>query len=323
VTYLAELKQIFGAIAVQSPTSFSCAGKTIETEAAKLLSSLEDFLYGQCYITRFQGTLAERTHEHDRSGDLTKELQEANRGRACRDSGWSVEQALEAGDVLARKAGAVRRFEAGHYLLLDAAFGRPKEGQRLAICFPRDSTTTQDQFYFVFGETVSEHEETYNQIRFYWNLAADGAAPLMQLATTKLNRFQVPFQLKCVNHRERLYRRDSAVLYVDRRHYTIAAMLVAEVHDKIRDRLLDDTPLFTKRLARGLALAEDPGDSFGKSRCKIVAQALWAAYESNLDPLEELTRLFRERGLTLERPYLNPGSVDRYEFPVAVTTAHE
>lgn len=43
---------------------------------------------------------------------------------------------------------------------------------------------------------------------------------------------------------------------------------------------LPPVPLFTKPLAPGLGLAEDPGDrlSFGQSRCRIAAEGLVRAH---------------------------------------------
>ena len=229
-----------------------------------------------------------------------------------------IEQTFDSGEILARKGGAVRRFSPGYYLLLDAAFEPPKEGQRVVICFPRESVTTQEQFYFIFGETVGEYEENYNLLRLYWNVCPEGAATLMRLLIESLNRFQVPFHLKCLRHRENFDRRDAAVLYVTKKHYRMTALLAAEVHDRIRDLLLPDTPLFTKRLAHGLGLAEDPGSNFGQNRCRILAETLRAAHEKGLvtaaERWTELERQFTDRGLVLEKPYLNPGSADRYEL---------
>ncbi len=320
--YLLDLKRILGAITVVSPASFSCDGRGIETKPEELISSLADFIYRNCYITRFCAPSTDRTASQDPEGDLTNQLRKAHRGRPCWDSGWRIEQVLDAGYVLARKAGAVRRFRPGSYLILEGAWGPPEEGRPVTICLPKDSTTIQEQFYVAFGETVSESDDGDNLIRFYWNITAEGAAPLVDLLTGTLNRFQTPFQLKCLNHREWYPRQDAAVLYVNKKHYTIAALLVADAHQKISAHLLGETPLFTKRLGHGLALAESPGTSFGSDRCKIVARALWAAYEKGFETgaerLEELDRQFRERGLALERPYLNPGSVDRYELPVPV-----
>ena len=66
-------------------------------------------------------------------------------------------------------------------------------------------------------------------------------------------------------------------MYIDRRYYPIAALLVESIYGGVRPWLNASTPLFAKPLARGLALAEDPGDSFGKHRCTILAGAMAAS----------------------------------------------
>jgi len=94
-----------------------------------------------------------------------------------------------------------------------------------------------------------------------------------------------------------------------------------DVHSKIQDGLKSETPLFTKRIAPGFALAEDPGngESFGMHRCRIVAEAIWQAYSEGSQTeearLEEVTKRFVSYGLTLDRPYLNPRSDDQYDLP--------
>jgi hypothetical protein len=114
---------------------------------------------------------------------------------------------------------------------------------------------------------------------------------------------------------------DTAVLYVNHNYSSIVLRLVACVQPAVCQHLGRETPLFTKRLADGLALAEDPGDgtSFGMNRCRIVAESLWAMHQECLQTedqrLARLTLEFRNRGLNLDLPYLNPGSADRYELP--------
>jgi lantibiotic modifying enzyme len=90
-------------------------------------------------------------------------------------------------------------------------------------------------------------------------------------------------------------------------------------------------PAFTRLLAPGLGLAEDPGDgdSFGMHRCRLLADALVTAHEQGAHSVEArvdavLDRFARE-GINPDRPYLNPGSDDRYTFdapaaPVAPRT---
>jgi hypothetical protein len=177
----------------------------------------------------------------------------------------------------------------------------------------------QPGFYHAFGNTVSEFDEGERMLRFYWNVSAVGVSRLVETVTGSFNRFQVPFQLKCCTRAAQYSRRDAAVLYVHPRYYPITAQLVERVHLGLRAWLDADTPLFARRLADGLGFAEDPGDSFGKHRCKILAEAMAATLGKPADErLREVARHFERRGLSLDRAWLNAGSIDRYEYPFPV-----
>ena len=84
-------------------------------------------------------------------------------------------------------------------------------------------------------------------------------------------------------------------------------------------RILSEGSL--ERLARGLSFAEDPGtqESFGMSRCRLLAEGLFLAFQEGLfrtgERLERVRRHFDNSGASLDRPYLNFGAVDPYEFP--------
>jgi len=79
------------------------------------------------------------------------------------------------------------------------------------------------------------------------------------------------------------------------------------------------TDVLAPRLADGLALAEDPGESFGEHRSKILAAAMAATRGKPLDERRAEVRLqFEQQGLSLDQPWLNAGSVDCYEFPFPV-----
>ncbi|SPF53013.1 conserved hypothetical protein [Candidatus Sulfopaludibacter sp. SbA4] len=285
---------------------------------------LTEFVYWNCYVRDFSEAAhepAERATQAWRPvlrEDLTPLLRAAHAGNPCREFGWRVEQVLEAGRVVARKGGDVRRFEPGHYLNLDSPFSTGKD-QRIAICLPKDSTTLQAGYYHIFGEAIGEDDESPRILRFYWNITAEGAPLLVGLITRALGRFQIPYQMKLPHARTAYFRRDAAVVYLNRRYYRVAAMILAGVHREIAAHLADDTPLYTKRLARGLAMAENPGESFGKTRSRMVAQALWKARELGLTGetglLAALDREFRECGIDPDRPYLNPGSRDEYGWP--------
>jgi hypothetical protein len=317
-----ELKSILLAARVLSPESFSFGGRETSTRPDTLIASVAECLYKQCYGVKWQGHLVEREEGSEDSGDLTLPLHEANAGSDRHDVGWTIEEILDTGEVVASKNGIARSFLPGQFLTHLGPGLSPREGEQITVSWAAESIDLQPEFYWFFGETVSPWPENENLLRFYWNIDHPTGAPaLTRCLTSELNRFQVPFQFKCVKDSASLYRLDTAVLYVNRNYSTIVLRLVARVQTAVCQYLGQDVPLFTKRLASGLAIAEDPGDgiSFGMNRCRIVAEALLAMHQEGLEAedqrLDRLTREFGNRGLNLDLPYLNPGSADRYELP--------
>src|SRR6185503_10969017 len=111
-------------------------------------------------------------------------------------------------------------------------------------------------------------------------------------------------------------RSDAAILYVNKFYYHPLAELIADVHQQLSERLESHTPLFSKPLAPGLGLAEEPttGESFGQQRCRILAEAMWSIYELNLEQdeqqIEEVRKQFEVNGINVDLPHLNAGSTD-------------
>lgn len=86
-------------------------------------------------------------------------------------------------------------------------------------------------------------------------------------------------------------------------------------------RLKKATPVFTKALAPGLGLAEEPAvseDSFGMDRCRLLAEAIVRIHvrsvTSTTDQLRVIEQVFAENGISTAMPYLNPSSPDGYHF---------
>ena len=90
------------------------------------------------------------------------------------------------------------------------------------------------------------------------------------------------------------------------------------VYSRLKSELKDQTPALTKLLAPGLAMAEGPGsgESFGMSRSRLIAQAIWDAYvrgqQSEEARMAELAIQLERIGLSLDRPHLRAGSADVY-----------
>ncbi len=292
-----------------------------QDDAAKLAVTL----YERCYTASiFDSEEMQpaplRSRLGKKSDDLTPVLEAANRSRASWDEGWTIEQILSGGRVLARKGGAARAFLPGEYLTHRGIGSGPKAGAMVSVFSAPGSAELQAGFYYAFGETVSEYGEDEQTIRFFWNITSDGAPRLMEMITQALNRFQVPFRFKCASRISDYPRRDAAVLYLHARYYPIGALVVEAVHAQVSAWLGPGTPLFAKRLADGLAFAEDPDESFGENRSKILAAAMVASRGKSLDERRAaVRRAFEERGLALDQPWLNPESVERYQFPLPVS----
>ena len=183
----------------------------------------------------------------------------------------------------------------------------------LRAYFPRESSTMQPGYYFAFGSYAEEEFDAPSIVRFYWAVKSSGAVALMGGITETLNRLRTPFRFKMGVEAHSYGRLDAAVLYVHKRFYQITARLIAPVYGQPSRHLLAGAPMFTKPLAPGLALAEDPGsgESFGMQRCRVLAAAILGARPVSLDAV---IRGMEAAGVRADAPYLSPGSADQYDF---------
>jgi len=275
---------------------------------------LANWIYHHGYVIRYPQSKPDQSINRKHIG---LELARANQGRSFMDIGWVIETVPGDGSVIAAKHHARRRFSPGEFLTQRNPGGKPEAGDPILIYAPVEGKgNPSDAFWFAFGETVSPFGHSEDLIRFYWNISADGAPSLVSLITGELNRFQIPFRFKCPCRESEYYRLDSAVLYVHKYYWPIVSKVARRIHERIAPSLCPGGPPLTRPLAWGLSLAEDPGEgrSFGMHRCTLLARA---ALELRLSPgavpLDTAERHFREAGLDLRVPYLNPGSEDIYD----------
>jgi hypothetical protein len=326
-----DLRPIIDAVVFHSADAFTFAGRpsvawmAAAPAAAQVplaVQTLQSVLYAYCYMKRFAGTIDEQAH--GAIGDdpsWIEALSSANASRDRWEEGWQVQQFLPTGQVQAYKGGATRAFWPGEFITRGSPGMAPQPGTPIAAFFPRESRNMQPGFYFIFGETAGDLQDEYSTVRYYWNIRRDGAAPLVRSLTGALNRYYVPFRFKIVNHPALLGRSDAAILYVSRRFYRIAAEVSMDTHGAVAESLDGAVPLFTRRLQKGLAFAEDPGtqESFGMSRCRLLAEGMWQAFQEGLsgttERLERVRRHFETAGTSLQRAHLNFAAIDPYEFP--------
>jgi hypothetical protein len=338
-----RLSKIIESTRILSPNQFSFDGKTFTNPVAApvnqpipatgsqpnagaaqsaLISLLQSCFYQYCYVQPFAGDNSSlETGQVTPNPQLVQQLSAANETREHWEAGWQIKETLPTGQIRAEKAGRTRLLWAGEFIS-HHGFGMPPQPDAyISVFFPKESTTIQPGFYFAFSETYLDQLDDYNIVRFYWNVEEKGAPDLMRGISRGLNRFQVPYRFKCLNNQLPFNRTDSAVLFLNKRFYRIAVELLVDIYEEMRGALGAETPLFSKPLAPGLGLAEDPGsgDSFGMNRCRILAEGVWNGYTKGLQTietrLEEVVRQFEINGIALERPFLNAGSVDQYIVP--------
>jgi hypothetical protein len=321
------------AVTVQSPASFSWYGvPTSELPPAAqramagpairdyLRYQLQRRLYGDFYC-KGSAVPADETPASLRSAataPFVELLAAANTGSGTREPGWRV--ASVDGDAVTVERDGLRLWIGRQDTYADPA-DPIGPGQLRAIRFPKELLKLSPGFYMALGNEGLPTEPDRDVTRFYWNLRAEGAPVLVSRTTASLNADRIAFRLKVLNNPAQYNRCDAGVLYLQRSDYRRAVPIVRRIHVELGAHLKAATPAFTKALAPGLGLAEEPTisrDSFGLDRCRLLAEAIVRIHERGVtetdDRLAVVEEVFGEEGISLATPYLNPGSRDGYRF---------
>ena len=303
-------------------------GLNLTPDMPPLMNELVMQLYQHCFASRYTGQAAAyqpapTTSDPEWVGSLAR----ANQSRERWEDEWRILHSMPNGHVLAQRGKTTRTLAPGEFINLSGSGMVLSTGTLVRVYVPRESRTVQAGYYFAFGETLPDSNDELSVVRFYWNVSAEGAPQLLQRISGDLNRWEVPFRFKTPSHPGMFARTDTAVLYAPRRYAQFTRGLVSEIHSAIHHLLRDDVPLFTLRLAPGLAFAEDPGtqESFGMCRSRILAQGIWQAHvqgaHSTADRLKVVEQQFQSQGISLSRPWLNAGSADEFQFDAAQAEA--
>lgn len=287
-----------------------------------LLSTLQFQLYSDFYC---QGTATPSVREqnlvaHVNVGEFIDELSSSNCGAGYFVEGWEI-RPLPNHEFIARRNGLTFRVHQNDCNTESDELLSPTS--HVSLRFPKELLGFSPGFYMAASDAEMPDSEEASGVRFYWNLRPEAAVRLMHELTREVNRAHLPFRFKVINDRGAFTRCDAAVLYIRKSDYEAVAQILERTYPKISKNLNRPVPAFTKRLAPGLGLAEDPGkrlDSFGMHRCRLLADGLFRAYRQGRESLPDRQRIvevhFAEHGVSLEKPFLNPGSTDIYEFRI-------
>ncbi|MDQ2775705.1 MAG: T3SS effector HopA1 family protein [Acidobacteriota bacterium] len=293
---------------------------TARTARNYLLNQLQNQLYTEFYIRgKASSRLWNDEIEMTRGTDFVDTLSAANAGSGCRESGWEVVEAT-ADEV------AIRRNRLTLWVTradLEAPGSQAIScGADLKLRMPKELRSISPGYYLALGDRAEPDGDTARLVRMYWNLRRESAETFLREATLALNRGGFFFRLKLLNDPGSYARCDAAVLYIRQCDYAAISSALGPVYASVAHRLKPRTPAFTKTLAPGLGVAEDPGqiESFGQHRCRLLAEGLIRGYEQNAKTLDERFRMvsdyFKAEGIDVDRPYLGPDSSDLYTFAV-------
>jgi hypothetical protein len=192
-------------------------------------------------------------------------------------------------------------------------------GARADVRVAKERTGLRPGVYVALGDTPAAPAGDDGPVRLYWNIAAGGAITFVARVTYALNRAGLPFSLELLDNPAGYGRRPAVDLVVAKTDAAPAITLLRPLLRTLAAHLADGAPAFAKPLARGLALGEDPADGrrFGGHRCRLLAEAIVSASEQGLRTTQQRLAVvrghFAAAGLSLDAPYLSPGSDDAYE----------
>jgi hypothetical protein len=299
---------------------------------------LRSFIYGIYYNGSLQTTLASES-ELDLANlnlyqnlennsflgvdvEFYQRLHESNAGKGYFDPGWQIAKEESDGTLAVVKHGLTLHIERDCHL--SSAEKSAVVGDSVAIRMPRN--LVQNGFYVAVSnlgtETFSNPGNYAGTVRIYFNLKAEGAIAIMATLTLKLKEIKIPFSFKVLYNPSDYGRYDSGLLYFEKSNYQAFREIIQTVYTENQSYFQAEIPLFTKLLAPGLALAEEPDrkfsiqESFGMNRCQIVTNGLLEARqkgdESPENRLKSVIHQFSLLGIDWQRPYLNFNSEDIY-----------
>lgn len=336
-----ELDDILNSIKILSSTDFTYHDKLyrnigkdrqnidlIETDDNKqyIELSLEDLLYRAHHCRNISSVERKGSHRSEKNDikDFTGELSKANTGTGTWEGGWEINRIEKDGQLAVKKNGLILWVNPKHFILTADTFTEVQVGSRGKIRMSREFRRLLPGFYMANSNAPFDHEKKDITVRIYWNIKKENAALLMETLTFELNNKQIPFRFKILSNPKHYPRADSGVLYIHKQYFNMSKTDIFNIYFRVKDFLNPLTPLFAKKLANGLSLAEDPnnGESFGQHRSRILAQAIKMIYKEKLSLSQQLVgevaNYFKKNGIDLTRPYLNTNSIDDYEtlFPI-------
>ncbi|WP_420575088.1 T3SS effector HopA1 family protein [Kordia sp.] len=291
----------------------------IQQQRKNLINALINTIYSKFYCGIQNDHHTSKIPPKAAREEFMNALSQANASTNGFDYHWNIYNIdTKTGNVYIQKNGELRWLQPNSY-----QFANPQQKQAIVntkvnITRQKENKNIQPVFYHVFSNEMFPQEVEIGRI--YWNVSPEGTPKLIHLLTTVLNDYKIPFQFKCLNHPELYVRSDSAVLYLSKKHVQLVSVILNTIIPKLETYLVDEIPMFTKQLFKGVSYAEDPGkgQSFGMSRSSTIAEALVDAFQQEKDKKQTFNTIINflsRKGMSLDRLYLNKHTALTPTFP--------
>jgi len=252
----------------------------------------------------------------NRNRTFVELLSQANSGVGYWEEGWVVSKLEKNGKIAVKKNNLSLWVTPHQFALLDGKQARI--GDKGKVAMVKEFRELLPGYYMANGNTFMKEQS--NITRIYWNISSDGAISLLKSLTTELNKESIPFQFKILKNENHYTRADAGVLYIEKEAIREATNPLSTIYEDIKSFLKPSVPLFARKLASGISLAEDVSrsESFGQNRTRLFADAIYNTQLKNVSVLEEKIRLvqkhFEIHNVDFNKPYLkNAESKDEYD----------
>ncbi|MCG8364847.1 MAG: T3SS effector HopA1 family protein [Pseudanabaenales cyanobacterium] len=257
-------------------------------------------------------------------------LHDSNSGEGYFDPGWLVLGREHDGSLAVQKDGLTLHIQcvsdsSGKQTCDSQLVGESAAiGGLIAVRMPRNRVATG--FYIAVGNAGPIKDDPPDPpphtVNLYFNVTPEGAIALMRSLTQRLNGMAIPFTFKVLDDPDHYRCYDAGALNFEKSHYERVRPILQTVYIENQSHFGRETPLFTKQLAPGLALSEEPNhkfsaqENFGVNRCQIVANGLLEAWRAGHNSPEArmsaILKRFSWHGVKLTHPYMNANSENIY-----------
>ena len=248
--------------------------------------------------------------------EFYERLHKNNKGKGSFHPNFRVLRQEADGSLAVQHVGVTLHIQPDHHLQF--AERSATVGDLVAVSMPPSQLKLG--YYTAIGDAVATPSSP--AVRVYFNFSPEGAVAVMKTLTTQLNALKILFTFLVSYNPSNYGGCYSGFLRFYKDSYELVRQVLQTVYAENQSHFQSQVPIFTKVLAPGLALAEEPKqqfrpyESFGRNRCQIVANALLEAHKNGDESPEARMKYILKHldslGIELDLSYLNPNSEDIY-----------